>query len=52
MERGHNVKMICKQILKAQELSRNDLFEREKPLSEQKLHSALSIIHLFKMLEL
>ena len=38
MERGYNKKMICKQILRAQEPSRNDLLETEKPqMSEQKL---------------
>ena len=38
MERGYNEKMIRKQILRAREHSRNDLFEREKPqMSEQKL---------------
>ena len=38
MKRGYNEKMIRKQILRAQEHSRNDLFEREKPqIPEQKL---------------
>ena len=38
MERGYNEKMICKQILRAREHSRNDLLEREKQqMSEQKL---------------
>ena len=31
LERGYNQKMVCKQILRASEHSRNDLFEREKP---------------------
>ena len=38
MKRDYNEKMIRKQILRAQEHSRNDLFEREKPqMPEQKL---------------
>ena len=38
MERGYNEKMIRKQILRAREHSRNDLFERKKPqMPEQKL---------------
>ena len=31
LERGYNQKMVCKQILRASEHSRNDLLEREKP---------------------
>ena len=31
MEKGYNGKMIMKQILRAQENSRKDLLEREKP---------------------
>ena len=38
MGRSYNEKMIRNQILRAQEHSRNDLLEREKPqMSEQKL---------------
>ena len=38
MERDHNKKMTCKQILRAREHSRNDLLERERlQMSEQKL---------------
>ena len=38
IERGYNEKMIRKQILRARQHLRNDLFEREKQqMSEQKL---------------
>ena len=38
MERGYNEKMILKQILRAQEYSRNNLLKREKPqMPEQKI---------------
>ena len=38
MERGYDKKMICKQKLRAQNHSRNDLLETEQPqMPEQKL---------------
>ena len=38
MKRGYNEKMVCKEVLRANEHSRIDLLEREKPqMSEQKL---------------
>ena len=38
MERGYDKKMICKQKLRAQDHSRNDLLETEQPqMPEQKL---------------
>ena len=49
MERGYNVKMIRKQILRAPEPSRNDLLEREKPqMTKQKLTLSISYYIAFQ----
>ena len=49
MERGHNEKMIRKQILRACEHSRNDLLEREKQqMSEQKLTFSMTHYPVFQ----
>ena len=49
MERGYNKKMICKQILRACEHSRNDLLETEKPqMSEQKLTFSITYYPAFQ----
>ena len=49
MKRGYNKKMIRKQILRAQEHSRNDLLEREKPkMSEQKLTFSITYYPAFQ----
>ena len=49
MERGHNGKMIRKQILSAQEHSRKDLLEREKvETSEPKLTFNITYYPVFQ----
>ena len=49
MERGYNEKVIPEQILRAQEHSRNNLLEREKPqMSEQKLTFSINYYPAFQ----
>ena len=49
MERGYNEKVIREQILRAQEHSRNNLLEREKPqMSEQKLTFSIDYYPAFQ----
>ena len=49
MERGYNEKVIPEQILRAQEHSRNNLLEREKPqMSEQKLTFSIDYYPAFQ----
>ena len=49
MERGHNEKMIRKQILRAREHLRNDLLEREKQhMYEQKLTFNITYYPVFQ----
>ena len=49
MANGYNEKMIRNQVLRAQEHSRNDLLEREKPqMSQQKLTFNINIYPAFQ----
>ena len=49
MERGYNEKMICKQMWKAWEHSRNDLLERkEVQIPEQKLTFNITFYSTFQ----